>query len=315
MGVSHWKRCIYRLDLRCNKMGENLRNFIRRLGEIMASIEKNSYLLDMSFQCHSCRGMCWCHSWAGTERVEQNMPSGPSEQYITAQLIFRQALIINEATIIHHPIETQNLWIAPKAMDCSISAYGPSNVERFFPQNLRFLRFHSSFEAVSCDVICQLSHGSWVGSRYLRWTSGWWGNQCHHNSSSELPLKDPKIPLLPTAKWFPRSSWRMLRLLTTNSQLPFKTYALNRVSFATFGCDMMWQHSIAKAALKGVELMTAHDIKHMILLPGLLQTPVSLWHYEWLAEMALRLNSQPAHQGSFGIYETSTNRRWHRQIW
>lgn len=170
-------------------------------------------------------------------------------------------------------------------MDCSISAYGPSYVERFFPQKLRFLRFHSSFEAVSCDVICQLSHDSWVGSRSLRWASGCWGNQCHHNSSSELPLKDPKIPLLPTEKWFPRSSWRMLRLLTTNSQLPFKTYALNRVSFATFGCDMMWQRSMAKAALKGVELMTAQDIKHMILLPGLLQTPVSLWHYEWLAAL------------------------------
>ena len=42
-----------------------------RLGEIMASIEKNSYLLNMSCQCHSCRGMCWCHSWAGTESVER----------------------------------------------------------------------------------------------------------------------------------------------------------------------------------------------------------------------------------------------------
>lgn len=206
-------------------------------------------------------------------------------------------------------------------MDCPISAYGPSYVERFFPQKLRFLRFHSSFEAVSCDVICQLSHDSWVGSRSLRWASGWWGNQCHHNSSSELPLKDPKIPLLPTEKWFPRSSWRMLRLLTTNSQLPFKTYALNRVSFATFGCDMMWQRSVAKAALKGVEFMTAQDIKHMILLPGLLQTPVSLWHYEWLAarlsacqltkEASLSMRHRPIVAG----IDRSDNPAWNWKHW
>ena len=197
-------------------------------------------------------------------------------------------------------------------MDCSISAYGPSYVERFFPQKLRFLRFHSSFEAVSCDVICQLSHDSWVGSRSLRWASGWWGNQCHHNSSSELPLKDPKIPLLPTEKWFPRSSWRMLRLLTTNSQLPFKTYALNRVSFATFGCDMMWQRSVAKAGPQGrwthdCPGYKTHDLASRA-------TPnTSLTVTLWMARCtALRLST---HQRSFAIYETSTNRRWHRQIW
>ena len=55
----------------------------------------------------------------GTESVERIMAE-QREQYITARLIFTQALITNEATINHHLIETQHKWIAAKAMDCSI---------------------------------------------------------------------------------------------------------------------------------------------------------------------------------------------------